>query len=458
RLYLFFTIIIFSVAGPLLILVNFATVGSELVPSLQPTFQPDDVLLQGWLGTGHMPGGWRPRAPRCQPQELGRGDTFRLSASLFDYTVQSTWNTTKVFSASGVRDQDRVEYRGQSFSNCFVNTTRFDYSLVEQSQKLSVGVICKGTPDYPIHVSMETVMVFAQELSMDFIGQYYGGGQELMNITSSNPSDYRRVAMAVLEVLSTDSLTIIGGQHLPEPVLSMSLVFTVNPNTANTELATSTITYVNGTRGPIPAVANIYVPSIWNVVNAAMDAVNLDLGRFKYENLYRNATVFRQVIMPNPPPSGIPSSQWADTPDGQSFYYGTITPPYQTWAQMLLAGRPVAVGTLTGLPDESVMVTTYLCPTYRAKPISSLLSSVFVGAATMISSVWWAWTLFTAFVAKKRVAPDVQCLCSMCNKKLAKKAEEVEEDPEKNVMALPHLRPQGPNHPSYASGSTGESK
>ncbi|KAG8736419.1 hypothetical protein FRC10_009322 [Ceratobasidium sp. 414] len=269
---------------------------------------------------------------------------------------------------------------------------------------------------------METVVVFAEELSKDFIGQYYGGGQELMNITGAGPSDYRRIVMAVLEVLSTDSLTIIGGQHLPQPVLSMSLVLAVNPDIAATVPVASTITYVNGVRGPLPDAANIYVPSMANLVNAVMDAVNLDLGSHKYQNIYRNATTFQQVIFPNPPPTGIPSSNWSATPDGQSFYYGRIKPPYQSWADMLLAGQPVTVGTLTGLPDDSLMVTSYLCPSYRVKPVGSLLSAVFVGSATMILSVWGAWMFFTAFLAKKIMAPRVQCNCAECQRREAEEA------------------------------------
>ncbi|KAG8739707.1 hypothetical protein FRC10_005249 [Ceratobasidium sp. 414] len=410
--FLCYTILIFLAISPVLVLVNFATVGSELVPSLQSTFQPDDKLLQGWWGTSHLPALWRPRAPQCQPQDLGRGDIFRLSASLFDYTVQSTWNTTNAVSASGIQQQERVEYRGQSFAGCFVNTTRFDYNLLDQTQTLSVGVICEGDTDYPVHVSMGTVLVFAQELSRDFIGQYYGSGQELPNITITNPSDYRRVVMAVLD-------------HLPQPVLSMSLVLSVDPGTGSTGLLTTALTYANGTQVPLPDAAGIYVPSIWNLVNAVNDAVNLDLGSYKYQNLYRNATAFKQVIMPNLPPPGILSGNWAATPDSQSFYYGRITPPYQTWAQMLLAGRPVKVGTLTGLPDESARVTTYLCPTFRVKSTGSLLSSVFVGSATMLLSVWGVWMLFTTFVAKRIMEPRVQCHCADCRKR--EKAEKEKE-------------------------------
>ncbi|KAG9079984.1 hypothetical protein FRC06_007216, partial [Ceratobasidium sp. 370] len=56
-----------------------------------------------------------------------------------------------------------------------------------------VGVICEGTPDYPVYASMESAVVFAWELSKDFIGQYYGPGLGLLNIPDANPSDYRKL-------------------------------------------------------------------------------------------------------------------------------------------------------------------------------------------------------------------------------------------------------------------------
>jgi hypothetical protein len=262
---------------------------------------------------------------------------------------------------------------------------------------------------------METVVVFAEELSKDFIGQYYGSGQELTGITVAAPSDYRRIVMAVLEVLSSDSLAIIGGQQLSNRVLSLSIVLTPDPINGNlVPNGENYTTYVNGDQGPWLAEADIYLDSVWNLVNAVNDAVSLDLGSHKYKNLYRNVTVMQQVIRPNLPPAGIPSSNWSATPEGRSFYYGTITPPYQTWAEMLLAGQPVAVGALTGLPDESAIVTTYLCPTYRVKPIGPLLSAVFVGSATMITAAWQVWIYFTTLLATWIVPPRVQCLCDLC--------------------------------------------
>ncbi|KAG8736078.1 hypothetical protein FRC10_009724 [Ceratobasidium sp. 414] len=276
-------------------------------------------------------------------------------------------------------------------------------------------------------------MVFANEIAKDFVGQYYGSGQEMVDITGGDPSNYRKVVMAVLNMLSTDFLAILGGQHLLEPPLSMSLILAADRNMTTTVSVASAVTYVNGTRGLLPDEANIYMDSMTNLVNAVMDAVNLDLGSQRYQNLYMNATTFQQAIVPNPPPAGIPSSNWAARPDSHSFYYGRIKPPYQTWAEMLLAGQPVTVGALTGLPDQSAMATTYLCPTYRAKPTGRLLASVFVGSATMITAVWGVWMLLTTFLAKcimepresvcvfRRVLPNqsrtfagVQCLCDLC--------------------------------------------
>ncbi|KAG9079817.1 hypothetical protein FS749_008230 [Ceratobasidium sp. UAMH 11750] len=70
------------------------------------------------------------------------------------------------------------------------------------------------------------------------------------------------------------------------------------------------------------------------------------------------------------------------------------------------------------------METPYLCPMYRVKPTGPLLSSVFVGSATMILSVWGAWMFFTAFLAKKIMAPRVQCHCDECQRREAEEARE----------------------------------
>ncbi|KAG8724159.1 hypothetical protein FRC09_000053 [Ceratobasidium sp. 395] len=377
------TVVLVLFTMPILVLVNLVTQGSELVPSLHSNFQPNDTFLDSWWGTRRLPPLLRPDIPDCEPKDLGRGDMFRISASLFDYTVMSTWNTSDGPQASGVQEQKRVEYRGESFANCSVNSARFDYSLVEQTQSVN-----------------------------DFIGQYYGPGLSLLNITDANPSDYRKLVLAVLEVISTDSLTIMRGQHLSNPALSMRITFDVDPNTAEPIPEASTLTYVNGTQPKqYPPEAFIYKDTIYNLVTVAIDAVNLDLGSNISANVFRNASRLndRNVISPNLPPPGVQPADWAE--ESQSYYYGNITPPYRTWAEMLIAGKPVTLGSLTGLPEESVMVTTYLCPSYQLKPIDSLLSSLFTGSASMFLSVWGAWVTFVIFVAKKM---PVRCGCLDC--------------------------------------------
>lgn len=86
-----------------------------------------------------MPGLLGLDSPPCESKDIGRGDTFRVSASLFDYTVMSTWNSTNTTSASQVQAQQRMEYTGESFANCSANTVEFDYSLVEETQTITVG-------------------------------------------------------------------------------------------------------------------------------------------------------------------------------------------------------------------------------------------------------------------------------------------------------------------------------
>ncbi|CAE6432928.1 unnamed protein product [Rhizoctonia solani] len=420
HLFLIATIVIFILTLPVLILVNLVTQGSELVPSLQSEFQPNKTLLEGWWGASRLPGLLSPKPPRCQPKDIGRGDAFRLTTSLFDYTVMSTLNKSDETGASEVQQQIRPEYRGQSFSKCGVNSARFDYSLFEQAQSVMIGVFCQDFPKSPVNVSMQTTMTFAWELSKDFIGQYYGPGLDLLNLNDTNPSDYRKVVLATLQVISTDSLTIMHRPHLSNPAGSMRVAFGVDPATGRFWDIASTLTYVNGTQPDgYPVEARIYVPSIINLVTVAISAVNLDLGS-PTPNLFRNASRLSALISPNLPPQGIDPADWAE--GSQTFYYGNLTSQYQTWAQKLLDGKPVQIGSLTGLPEQSVMATSYLCPSYQTKPMNSFLSSVFVGSATMTLSVWGIWMFFTAFLAKKLMAPRVECQCEDC-KERAKQAQ-----------------------------------
>ncbi|CAE6440134.1 unnamed protein product [Rhizoctonia solani] len=188
---------------------------------------------------------------------------------------------------------------------------------------------------------------------------------------------------------------------------------------------TSSLTYANGTHPEtFPAEAFVYVDSIYNLMNIAISAVNLDLVNKRTPNIFTNATFFREKVWPNLPPDGFNSTEWAE--GTRTFYYGNLNSGYQTWAQMLLDGKPVELGNPTGLPEQSAMVTTYLCPAYKVKPTNSLLSSVFVGSATMTLSVWGVWMLITTFVAKRISPPRVQCHCPVCEERKNVEAEEAE--------------------------------
>ncbi|KAF8597931.1 hypothetical protein BDV93DRAFT_561794 [Ceratobasidium sp. AG-I] len=411
------TIVLFILSVPVLILVNIVTQGYELVPSLQSQFQPN-LTLAGWWGSTRLPSLLSVSPPPCEPKDLGRGDIFRLTPSLFDYTVMSTWNTSKANSGSQAQEQGRVEYRGEPFTGCRANTVQFDYSMLDDTQTVTVGVICPGTTDYPVYVSMETKMVFAWLLSKDFVGQYYGPGLDLLNINTGDSNDYRKLAFAVLEAISTDSLTIIDGQHLSNPVLSITAFFNVTfvDGKISTTPESNSLKYLNGTKTSWPAEAQIYDVSIVNLMNVAAHTVNLDLGSAGPENIYLNSSALNGTIGQNLAPPNIAPADWAQ--NSKSFYYGTITPPYQTWAQMLRARQTIALGTVTGLPPNSSMVTTYLCPSYQLKQRSSFLSSIFVGTATMFLSAWGSWILLLTFLAGIMHEPCLDCKCPKCKPEL----------------------------------------
>lgn len=262
-----------------------------------------------------------------------------------------------------------------------------------------VGVICPGTPEYPIYLSMETKMIFARLLSEDFVGQYYGPGLNLLGIELVDPTDYRRLAFTVLDLISTDSLTIIGGQHLSNIVMRIAVVANITfiDGKIDTTPVSNSIRYLNGTLGSWPLEADVYSTSILNLMNVAAHTVNLDLGSAGPESIYRNPAALNMTIGSNIAPAGIAPTDWAQK--SQALYWGKVPSPYETWAQMLRSGKPVALGTATNLPNDSSIVTTYLCPVYQLKPIRPLLTSIFVGTATMIMSCWTLWTFLMTWAA-----------------------------------------------------------
>lgn len=429
--FLLATVVIFLATSPVLVLVNFTTLGFELVPALRPDWRNSNAPLETWWGTRRLPPLLRPRTPRCEPKELGRGDSFRLTGSLFDYTVMSAWNQSHA-NITGVQEQERVEYKGESFADCYVTTVRYEYSMSERTHSVNVGVRCPGYKEYPIQITMQTTVVFSWELTKDFIGQYYGGGLDLMNIAGS--TDYRKTVLAVLDVIASDALGILSKQNprISVPPLSMRVFFIdLDPETAllPDRTTTSSLTYVNGSQpDQFPSEAFIYTMTIFNLMYVVIDAVNLDLGNTRSPNLFRNMSRLPEVVDANraaPPINN--ETEWAKGRT-QSFYYGRIPDQYQTWAETLLKGPPANIS-LTNVmgPDRSVMATTYLCPTYELKPTNALLASVFVGSSTMILSVWGGWMFFTAVLARKLMAPQVICYCDDCKARRLREAMRTED-------------------------------
>ncbi|CAE6424262.1 hypothetical protein RSOLAG22IIIB_12392 [Rhizoctonia solani] len=425
--FLLATVVVFLAITPVLVLVNFTTLGFELVPTLRSEWRDASAPLETWWGTRRLPPMLRPRTPRCQPKDLGRGDNFRVTGSLFDYTVMSTWNTSHT-NATGVQDQERVEYKGESFANCYVSTARYDYSMAAQTHSVVVGVYCPGYKEYPIELTMQTTVTFSWELSQDFIGQYYGGGLDLDRIKFTT-TDYRKTVLAVLDVISTDANSILYNPNLPVPPLSIRVFF--NKLDAETAMlpdkpATSRLTYMNGTQ-PIqyPTEAFIYTNTVFNLVYVVMDAVNHDLGNTA-PNMFKNASRFNEVVYNNGAPPGIAETNWAL--GTRSWYYGYIPGQFRTWAEALRNGQPANISLANvGGPDKSAMAAAYICPTYELKPTNALLTSVFVGSATMTLSIWGAWMFFTAFLARKIMAPQVICYCDDCKARRLREAMRLEE-------------------------------
>ncbi|KAG8727492.1 hypothetical protein FRC12_022462 [Ceratobasidium sp. 428] len=411
RTFTIVTIVLIVLLLPVLVLVNIVTTGYELVPALRSEFQANDTVPY-WWNSPSLPRLLRRKAPLCEPKDFGRGDVIRLTPSLFEYRILSAWRNLNLTGDMTIRnpgDESRVEYRGESFSQCSVYSARFDYNMMEWTQTVTVAIRCSQPP---VLAFMETAVTFANDINKDMIGQYYGYDIDFFAFVDQNSRDYRKSVFAVLDVISTDSLMIMGGQYLQSPVLTLSTHINSSYNFQSTS-----ITYVNGTyqsssedsMGP----AAIYRASIYNLVAAVANAVYLDIGGAGPlpSNIFRNQSAVNSTFSPNLAPVPFNPDLWVR--DTNSFYYGSVVEPYQTWAQMLRAGLPsnITLGNLTGLPEDSKMVTNYLCPSYQLKPMSSFLSSIFVGTATMYLSAWAVWAFVTAIVARQIMDPCVQCTC-----------------------------------------------
>ncbi|KAF8608664.1 hypothetical protein BDV93DRAFT_551487 [Ceratobasidium sp. AG-I] len=337
---------------------------------------------------------------------MGRGDTFRLSPSLLEYKVLSSWKSDSDLPPPEA--EGRVEYRGESFSPCFVHSMTFDHNQLDDTQTVKAGIYCK-TP--PVTAFLETTVVFSVDVSKDIVGQYYGYNVNLFNFIDETSRDYRKAVFAVLDVISTDSLVIMGGPHISgEPILTLSARIGEGPG-----FEATTMTYFNGTKdrfgGDTLGAAEIYRASITNLMDAVYDTVMLDLGNTTSDNIFINPSAVNITFRPNAAPASINPNTWV--PDSSSFYYGTVVPPHQTWAEMLLDGLPsnITLGNLTGLPASSTMITNYLCSTYQRKQTSSFLADIFVGTATMILSAWGTWTFVSALIAKTIREPCFECKC-----------------------------------------------
>ncbi|KAG8782473.1 hypothetical protein FRC12_020787 [Ceratobasidium sp. 428] len=358
-----------------------------------------------WMNLPRLPPLLRRKPPRCEPKDFGRGDSIRVTPSLFEYKVLSAW---KNLTALDPQDESRIEYQGAPFDSCSVYGARFEHSFVDWTQKVTTAISCR---EAPVNAFLETTITFADDISKDIVGQYYGAFMPLFSFLDVASRNYRKAVFAVLDLMSTDSLMIVAGQHLPSPILSFSTSLNLTDNART--MTNTYIAYLNGTVTPYyntsMGPAEIYRDTVYNLVQAVVHAVHLDLGNSGPRNIFLDPSVVKDTFVPNLPPSGISPAQWVR--DSESFYFGSLIPPYQTWAEAILAGQPpnLTLGNPEGLPSDSRIVSNYLCPSYQPKPMGTFLASIFVGTATMYLSVWAVWCLAANFVAKRMRGPCPGC-------------------------------------------------
>ncbi|KAG9125434.1 hypothetical protein FRC07_007611 [Ceratobasidium sp. 392] len=408
------------------------TSGYELVPVLRSNPNPNDTVPTWWHSPRLAPLLRHRQPPSCEPKDLGRGDIIRLTPSLFQYKVISTWQNA---SSQDARDEKRVEYKGASFKSCRIYKTRFDHNnLNDITQTITTGIYCPDSPN----AFLETSATFTNSPIQDFVAQYYGGDRTPFYFVEKSPRTYRGAVFAVLDLISTDSLaTVADPAYLPSPAVTLS----AEVNVTTREILSTHITYFNGTDDYVLESESIFADSILNLAVAVAHAINFDL-RNTEPNIFLDPSVVNNTITPNQTPQGVDRENWIAN-RASSFYFGGITPPFESFAQMLRAGLPtnVTLGDLSDTPDDSQMVTNYFCPSYQLKPMSSFLSSIFVGTATMFLSVWAAWVFGTAIVARWLSDPCSECAFDSkeCKKHPRQKDSAVESGNAENVVVLPSM-------------------
>ncbi|KAG8740933.1 hypothetical protein FRC10_003548 [Ceratobasidium sp. 414] len=224
---------------------------------------------------------------------------------------------------------------------------------MDYTQTITTAVYC---PDTPANTFMETSVTFANDISKDFVGQYYGFDTDVFDFVQETSRNYRKAVFAVLDVISADSLAVMGGQHLSSPILSLS----TRLNVTTREFWATSITYLNGTflayDDTSMGLASIYNSSVYNLAAAVTNAVHLDLGNVGPQNIFIDPSAVNDTFLPNLAPPGVNPNLWVR--EDHSFYYGGVVAPYQTFAQMLRAGLPqnITLGDLSDLPGDSQMV------------------------------------------------------------------------------------------------------
>ncbi|KAG8722354.1 hypothetical protein FRC08_003305 [Ceratobasidium sp. 394] len=258
------TIIFILIVLPASVFINIVVSGYELVPVLRPNIGPNDTVPE-WWNKAHVPRLLRREPPPCEPKDFGRGDVIHLTPSLFGYKVLSAWRNP---TARDSHDDTRIIYKGASFKDCYAYETRFDFSLIDYTQTVTSAVYC---PETPANMYMETSVTFANEITKDFVGQYYGFGTDVFDFVQETSRNYRKAVFAVLDVISTDSLMIMGHQHLSSPILSLSTIL----NITTREFRSTSITYANGTLGVYcdsMGLASIYKDTVYNLATAVTNA------------------------------------------------------------------------------------------------------------------------------------------------------------------------------------------
>ncbi|CAE6514704.1 unnamed protein product [Rhizoctonia solani] len=398
-----------------------------------------------------MPGSWpnflRPSIPqKCQPASITDDMNLRTNSSMpiFKYVLQRAYANKEVQHDPTNRIYP-APYLANKLSNCEVRTITLRVDIPATIMKYQAKIYCTlegdKSPDFEIPDEVVFSMTYNRadntDLAPDDVYDYVTSAVIPESRNSSGPPRFLQPPLYELPIdpsSSNNVLAVLDGiyQDFSRAIWAQVRIWRSMNNTAwyNTYLAewsARTGDYCRSETMEVTTCGNITDIGRWlycygasdddgddatfitpinvtatNSVIALRDAIMIDLGNAQASsNIYLNKTYFNEVIRIDPFHAesasiltNLPGNARINSSDYWRFCtaWNCINTSWAEAFRYITDNKPLRNIVLPYQPNvtqaPSVLRFKYLCPTFRRKSTNSLLVSVFVATATIMSSLY----------------------------------------------------------------------